>query len=110
MDTVFTQLRDHIQVMMDLTEAKITAVAARNPDALMRLLQQEIDPMHALDRFSDDVERLSADERVQLRRQIEVWQLRTEYLQELLQRNLGYIDFIRSLWTSLPRSGLNLDL
>lgn len=110
MNTPFTQLSTHIRVLQELTDAKIAAVLARDPNQLLALLQSEIDPMHALDRFSDEVERLTAEERAQLRRQIEAWQVRTEYLQQLLQRNLGYIDFIRSLWTSLPNVGLSLDL
>ena len=110
MNSPFNQLTHQIRVLADLTESKISAVVARDPMQLMRLLQSEIDPMHALDRFSDEVDLLTLEERVQLHHQIEAWRLRTDYLQELLQRNLGYIDFIRSLWTSLPATGLNLDL
>jgi hypothetical protein len=107
---LFSQLSDQIKVLADLTEAKIGAVTGRRPERLLELLQSEIDPMHALDRFADEVERLTPEERQSLRRQIEQWQVRTDYLQQLLQQNLGYIDFLRSLWTSLPDVGLNLDL
>ena len=110
MNSPFTQLSTQIQVLSELTDAKIAAVVARDPAQLLALLQSEIDPMHALDRFADEVDRLTAEERAKLRRQIEEWQLRTDYLQQLLQRNLGYIDFIRSLWTSLPNVSLSLDL
>lgn len=99
-----------IHELSRLTESKIAAVIARDPDRLLELLQLEIDPMHALDRFADEVERLTPEERGELRRQIEAWQVRTEYLQQLLQQNLGYIDFLRSLWTSMPDTGLNLDM
>lgn len=109
MGTVFSRLHNQINILSALTEEKIAAVAARDPQRLLTLLQSEIDPMRALDRFPDEVQRVSPQERHQLRIQIEGWKARTEYLQQLLQQHLGYIDFIRSFY-DMPKTGLNLDL
>lgn len=110
MATTFERLTATIAELTRLTEAKIQAVCARDPEALMRLLQFEVDPAHALDRFHDEVDTLAHSEKETLQRQILHWKTRADHLQYLLQQNLGYIDFLRSLIEERPRQALDLNL
>lgn len=100
-----------IEQMITLTEAKIAAVLARDPQQLLTLLQAELDPLHCLDRFDDSINTLSAEERATIRQRLEHWQRRTEFFVHLLHQHLGYIDFVRSVLNGpQPPSGLDIGI
>lgn len=106
----FERLTAAIAELTRLTDAKIQAVCARDPETLMRLLQVEIDAVRALDHFHDEVDSLDPAEKGILRQRLLHWQTRADHLQSLLQQNLGYIDFLRSLIEERPSPALDLNL
>lgn len=104
-------ITEPLLTLAQLTEEKIQAVMARDPQRLLSLLQAEIDPMRQLDRFVDDMERLSFAERTKVRQLLTRWQNRSQYLGEILMQHLGYIDFVRSVIHAVPGTGTTgLDL
>lgn len=81
--------------LMSLTEDKIEATLARNPARLEALLVEESPPLLELRRLIASAPALSAGARDDLRRDVSRWQQRTEYLQRVLETQLGYVDFAR---------------
>lgn len=103
-------LMETLKTLIALTEEKIEAVTTRDSARLLELLQQEIDPIATLDHFADELEGLSSDEKDAIRRLLSHWQTRSQYLTDILNQHLGYIDFVRSMMTGSPRSGLDMGL
>lgn len=107
--TPFGSIREDIDRLTRITEEKIQAVVARDPTRLVGLLQEEIDPLVRLNRAAWSLMDWPADEKAATRRLVEHWAQRERYLSELLQTQLGYLDFIQGLLG--PRSpALDLDL
>lgn len=106
-DTLLTNL----ETLRDLTEQKINAVLLRQSDELMRLLQEELDPLRAINQHLLEVPTFSEPERDIIQFACQKWSERAGYLAELLQTQLGYLDFLRSLLgIDNSTSALNLGL
>ncbi len=78
-----------------LTEDKIEATLARDTTRLEQLLVSEAAPLLALRRLAPEAHRLPDLERGELAQAVGRWQERTEYLRQLLETQLGYVDFAR---------------
>lgn len=100
-----------LYVLIELTEAKIDAVLSREPGRLMQLLQAELDPLRDLDLLEAEAESWSPSHQHIVRTQLLNWQKRCDYLTDILNQHLGYIDFVRSLVDGLvPGPGLDVGL
>jgi len=103
-------LRDLIEVEQ-ITEAKIAAVIARQSTTLIQLLQQQIDPMFRLQSRTIELSELRDAQKAELKRHISRWSNRESYLSELLEKNLGYLAYMKDLLgVGHERTGLDLGL
>lgn len=109
-EEVFLAVTQDLEMLHQLTEDKIQAVVSRNPDRLLTLLQDEIDPMTRLMAHTVELPELPADDRDVLRRRLTHWAEREAYLAELLEQHLGYVDFMRTLLRAPTRPSLDLGL
>lgn len=111
-ERVFLQTLQDLREMERLTEAKISATLGRNPEQLMQILQEQIDPMFRLSTRTLDLASLNEVQKFELRTHVTRWANREQYLKELLEKNIGYIDYLKHLLgiegENLP--GLNLGL
>ncbi|PSR23374.1 MAG: hypothetical protein C7B45_03410 [Sulfobacillus acidophilus] len=111
-DKLFSQVMRDLQEMQRLTEAKISATLARDPERLMHILQEQIDPMYRLSTRTIELAGLNEAQKFELRTHITRWANREQYLKDLLEKNIGYINYLRHLMgindTQWP--GLNLGL
>ncbi len=107
---LYLAVTEHINLLRDLTEKKINAVLLRQPQELMQLLQEELDPLHALNLHMLEVSQFSPHEKEVIALLCQQWAERAQYLAELLQTQLGYLDFIRSLLGIESTSAVNLGL
>jgi hypothetical protein len=110
-DLYANTLRD-VEEMERLTEAKIQAAMNRQPDALVSLLQEQIDPMYRLSSRTLELGALSDAQRGELSAHIARWAQREAYLKDLVERNLGYIDYLKRILglDSPGQSHLNIGL
>lgn len=106
----YETLLTNLQILRDLTEKKINAVLLRQADQLMQLLQEELDPLRAINQNLLEVPTFSEQERDIVQFSCQKWSERAGYLAELLQTQLGYLDFLRSLLGIESTSSLNLGL
>lgn len=106
----YEDLLTNLQILRDLTEGKINAVLLRQTDELMHLLQEELDPLRAINQHLLEVSSFSEQERDVVQFSCQKWSERAGYLAELLQTQLGYLDFLRSLLGIESTSSLNLGL
>ncbi len=111
-DNLFFQVMRDLQEMERLTEEKIASTLSRNSERLMRVLQEQIDPMYRLSTRTLELASLSEAQKFELRTHITRWANREQYLKELLEKNIGYIEYLKQLMriddTQWP--GLNLGL
>ncbi|MCL6564742.1 MAG: hypothetical protein K6U87_17235, partial [Firmicutes bacterium] len=110
MGEVYDTVSHAVERLIRITEAKIQATVERNPNRLLALLQEELDHLHTLDQWQDACLTLSPEEKARLKKRVEFWQERGRFLQELLQQQLGYLDFIRSLLGAPVSHGLDIGL
>lgn len=94
---IFTQTLTDLEDMERITEAKIEAASRRAADQLVSLLQEELDPLHRLATNIVEFGSFSEDEQAELKGHITRWAEREQYLKEILQKNLGYIDYLKQL-------------
>ena len=112
-DQVFETMLADLRELEGITEDKIQAAIAREPSALIQALQQQIDPQVRLQSHTLDIGLLSEAQRAELKTHITRWAGREQYLTELLQKNLGYILYLRhliGLSNDEHQSGLDLGL
>lgn len=88
----FLVLVERIQV---LTEEKIAAALGRDPVRLEGLLHEEIPELVELRSLLPQANLLNTDDAQVIKQKVSLWLARSEYLQEILQTQLGYIDFVR---------------
>ncbi len=108
--STYDALWANLQTLRDLTEQKINAVLLRQTEELMHLLQEELDPLRAINQYLLEVPQFSVTERDAIQFSCQKWSERAGYLAELLQTQLGYLDFLRSLLGIDSTSSLNLGL
>lgn len=96
-DTLFLEVLEDLLVMERITEAKIQATINRHAESLVALLQEQIDPMHRLSAHSMELPTLPDVQRAELGTHIARWATREQYLKDLLEKNLGYIDYLKQL-------------
>ncbi len=112
-DLVFERMLADLRELEGVTETKIRAAIGRDALALIQALQQQIDPMVRLQTHTLDVGLLSDAQKAELKTHITRWDGREQYLTELLQKNLGYISYLRELMGLSNReqqTGLDLGL
>lgn len=90
-----TRLMALVDRMKSLTEDKIEATLARDPKRLEALLMEEAPSLLELRRLLGAAPALSAGAQEDLKREVTRWQQRTQYLQRILETQLGYVDFAR---------------
>jgi hypothetical protein len=93
--TAATRLMALVDRMKALTEDKIEATLARNPLRLEAVLAEEAPSLLELRRLIGAAPELAPAARDDLRREVSRWQQRTQYLQRMLETQLGYVDFAR---------------
>ncbi|MBX5467181.1 MAG: hypothetical protein K6U14_06755 [Firmicutes bacterium] len=104
MSRVYDTVSAAVEALVHITESKIEAALGREPERLLALLQEELDHLHTLDQWQEACMTLPPAEKEALRRRVLHWQERVRFLQEVLQQQLGYLDFLRSLFgPALPR-------
>ena len=97
MPSSFPRVLASLNELTRLTEEKIQAVIARRPADLVALLQQELDPLTTVNQHLLEIPQYPPDERRQLRTLLTRWADRGQYLADLLETQLGYVDFARTL-------------
>ena len=107
---LFHNLLIDLEKLETLTELKIQDVAGRNPRQLVQHLQEELDPMARLEAHTLELAQLTDEQKADLQGRLTRWSAREYYLAELLEQNLGYIDFLRQLLGLQENPGLNLGL
>lgn len=112
MAAVFSQTVSDLEEMERITEAKIEATMNRDAKALVALLQEQIDPMYRLNSHTLDLSTMTEQEKADLRTRISRWASREQYLKDLLEQNLGYIEYLKQLLgiSGAEHSGLNVGL
>ena len=112
LDMLFAQTLDDLKEMERLTEAKIQAAVRRDAKTLVNLLQEQIDPMYRLNRNTLELGMLSIAQQADLRTHITRWATREQYLQNVLEKNLGYIAYLKQLLgiSGQESPGLNVGL
>jgi len=100
MDAMATQestvnLLELLAQLRAITEDKIEATLARDPVRLERLLVAEAPPLLAFRRLAPRAAGLPAPAQAALVQAVRQWQQRTQHLQQLLETQLGYVDFAR---------------
>lgn len=106
----FDTLMTHITALETLTEKKIDAATSRDATQLVQLLQEELDSMDYVNQHLFVINDLSLDQRQIIRHHAASWHERTLVLAEILQTQLGYCDFVRTLIGQSMVTALNLDL
>lgn len=106
----YNTVKQNIDLLRDLTEKKINAVLLRQPKELMQLLQEELDPLRTLNSTMVEIWSFSPSEKETIAYTCQLWAERTQYLGELLQTQLGYLDFMRTLLGIDTTSTINLGL
>jgi hypothetical protein len=89
-------LRD-LEAMEAITEAKIQATLNRQADVLVKLLQEQIDPLERLGTLTLEIGTLSGSQQEELSTHIARWAQREQHLKDLLEKNLGYIGYLKQL-------------
>lgn len=84
-----------VERIQALTEEKIAAALGRDPIRLEGLLHEEIPELVELRSLLPQANRLSPTDSQVVKQKVALWLARSEYLQEILQTQLGYIDFVR---------------
>lgn len=102
--------RRDLDSLRELTEEKIQAVVARDSVHLMALVQAEIDPLSRVHTSAWILETLSPQEQDEIRGTLEHWASRVQYLADLIETQLGYVDFLRSILGPIPTHQVSLDL
>ena len=106
----YITVKQNVDLLRDLTEKKINAVLLRQPTELMHLLQEELDPLHTLNSTMVEIWSFSPAEKETIAYTCQLWADRAQYLGELLQTQLGYLDFMRTLLGIESTSTINLGL
>jgi hypothetical protein len=106
----YNTVKQNIDLLRDLTEKKINAVLLRQPTELMHLLQEELDPLRTLNSTMVEIWSFSPAEKDAIAYTCQRWAERAQYLGELLQTQLGYLDFMRTLLGIESTSTINLGL
>lgn len=110
-NTIFSKVKGDLIELEGLTEEKIGAVIRRDAPYLVELLQKQIDPMNRLQTHTLELSLLSDAEKQDLKSHIVLWNNREKYLSDLIEKNLGYISYLKSLLGIGPeRTGLSIDL
>lgn len=111
-DELFDSVIRDLEDMERITEAKIRATAGRDAKVLVALLQEEIDPLYRLSSRTLELAQLSEPQRQELSGRLTRWGGREQYLKNLLENNLGYIDYLKQLLkvSTLNQSSLNIGL
>lgn len=111
-DKLFCQAMHDLQEMERLTEEKIAATLGRDPQRLMHILQEQIDPMFRLSMRTIELASLNETQKFELRRHITRWANREQYLKEVLEKHIGYIEYVKHLLGIEGQEwpGLNLGL
>lgn len=94
-DTLYTQTLHDLMEMERITEAKIQATLNRQPESLVGLLQDQLDPMCRLGLNTVELAGLSDPQRAEIGTHIVRWAQREQYLKDLLEKNLGYIGYLK---------------
>lgn len=96
-DLIFIGALRDLEAMQAITEAKIQATLNRQADALVTLLQEQIDPLERLGTLTLEIGALSEAQQKELSTHIARWAQREQHLKELLEKNLGYIGYLKQL-------------
>ena len=96
-DELFSRVLIDLEAMERITEAKIQATVARDAKTLVALLQEEIDPMYRLSSRTLELAMLSEAQRQELAGRLTRWGGREQHLKDLLENNLGYIEYLKQL-------------
>lgn len=109
-DKLFEETLDDLRSLESLTERKIQATIGRQSALLVQLLQEQIDPMARLQQSMLELNSLSTEQKAELRTHIERWNQREKFLDELLQKNIGYIDYVKHLLGLAPGEHRGIDI
>lgn len=111
-DQLFLGMLNDLEAMERITEAKVRAAVSRDAHALVALLQEQIDPMYRLASHTLELADLSDARRQELAAHISRWAAREQYLTEVLEKNLGYIEYLKQLLkiTTVDHTSLNVGL
>lgn len=86
-----------IAVLRQVTEDKIAATLARDRVRLQELLEAELPHLMAIRGQIVHANQWTPEDKERLREVVVAWQGRAEYLQQLLETQLGYLDFMRQV-------------
>jgi len=86
-----------IERLRQRTEDKIAATLARDPSRLQHLLEEELPDLMAIRGQLAHAAEWTEPDRYRLKTAVALWQARAEYLQTLLETQLGYLAFVREV-------------
>lgn len=86
-----------IAELRQATEDKIAATLARDQARLQELLEAELPHLMAIRGQIAHAGEWSEEDKGRLREVVLAWQGRAEYLRQLLETQLGYLDFMRQV-------------
>src|SRR5579875_2560494 len=86
-----------IEALRQATEDKIAATLARDRVRLQQLLEAELPHLMAVRGQIVHAAEWTPEDKERLREAVTAWQARAEYLKQLLETQLGYLDFMRQV-------------
>jgi hypothetical protein len=86
-----------VERLRQRTEDKIAATLARDSRRLQSLLEEELPDLMAIRGQLAHAAEWTAKDRERLKAAVSLWQARAEYLQTLLETQLGYLAFVREV-------------
>lgn len=109
-DETFKRVLSDLEALEAITEQKIQAVIGRKSQRLVELLQEQIDPMYRINIETLEIAAMTEPQRAELAGHITRWAYREQYLGDLLEEHLGYVEYLKALLGIAPDQRTGLDI